>query len=99
MKVHDRIEYIISSKELNKNSFSKLLGFTNNVTIGRIINEKRNPSLETLERIITVFNINANWLIIGEGEMHRNTKESDITEINKSLKSLNKKIENYQKSS
>ena len=96
MNIYDRVEYIISLNELNKNSFSKALGFTNNVTIGRLINEKRKPSLDTLERIIKVFNINANWLVLGEGELHRNGKENRLYNIEKSLELLNKKIDKIQ---
>lgn len=55
----------------NKNSFSKAIGLGNNVTIGRIINEKRDPSYEVLQRIIQTFGhaINAKWLVTGEGQM------------------------------
>ena len=55
---------------MNTNSFSKAIGLTNSVTIGRIINEEREPSFQILNRIIVTFgNINANWLISGKGEM------------------------------
>lgn len=55
---------------LNKNSFSKAIGLSNNVTIGRIINEDREPSFDILTKIIQTYgSINANWLLTGEGEM------------------------------
>lgn len=63
---------------MNKNQFSKALGLTNNVTIGRIINEGRTPSFDILEKIIQTFSsINANWLITGKGEMIRNAADDD----------------------
>lgn len=67
--VSNRFEALIKALGYNKNSFAKALN-TNNVTIGRIINENRKPSYETLELVLQHFgNINANWLLTGEGEM------------------------------
>ena len=97
MSIQNRLEHIISSEGLNKTTFSKALGLSNNVTIGRIIKEKRNPSYETIERIVKVFNINANWLILGDGDMSRNENEKRIISIEKSLNSLSQKIEKLQK--
>lgn len=69
--VSERIETIIKELGHNKNSFSKAIGLGNNVTIGRIINEKRDPSFEVLEKILHTFGhtINAKWLLTGEGQM------------------------------
>lgn len=55
---------------MNVNSFSKAIGLTNNVTIGRIINEDREPSFQILNKIILTFgSVNANWLLTGKGEI------------------------------
>lgn len=55
---------------LNKNSFSKAIGISNNVTITRIINEKRSPSRSTCEKIVTAFpKYNLTWILTGEGNM------------------------------
>ena len=69
--ISERIEMIMNEMGYNKNSFSKAIGLGNNVTIGRIINEKRDPSYEVLQKIIQTFGhrINARWLVTGEGEM------------------------------
>ena len=75
MKNHisERIAILIKELGYNFNSFSKVIGLSNNTTIGRIVNEKRNPSYEVLQKIVLRFNdINAYWLLTGEGEM-RNT--------------------------
>ncbi|MFV0545697.1 MAG: helix-turn-helix transcriptional regulator [Bacteroides sp.] len=70
MESWERIEYIIKKEGLNKNSFSKAIGISNNVTITRIINERRAPSRATCEKIISAFPLyNLEWLLTGEGEM------------------------------
>lgn len=72
----------MSTYTLNKNSFSRLIGLSNNVTIGRIINENRHPSQKVLQLILTIFsNINANWLVSGMGEMYKNPFDRDAENI------------------
>lgn len=87
--VSKRIELIISHYKLNKNSFSKAIGMTNNVTIGRIIDDQRQPSYQVLVKIIQTFgSVNPLWLMTGEGEMlindvnknaHTPTLENDLS--------------------
>lgn len=47
MEGWERIKLIIEKEGLNKNSFSAAIGLNNNVTITRIINEHRSPSIST----------------------------------------------------
>ena len=66
----ERVQYIMDEEGLNKNSFSSAIGISNNVTITRIINEKRNPSRSTCQKIIDKFpKYSFDWLFTGEGEM------------------------------
>lgn len=70
MEVWKRVELIIEKEGLNKNSFSKAIGISNNVTITRIINEHRTPSRATCEKIVSAFPAyNLEWLLTGEGNM------------------------------
>lgn len=70
MEVSERISLIIEHYNENKSTFSKRIGLTNTVTIGRLINEKRNPSFDLLHRISKTFpEINTRWLLTGEGVM------------------------------
>ncbi len=70
MEAWERIEKVIEHFGLNKNSFSREIGLSNNVTIGRIIKQKRNPSYGTLRKITNRFpEINYEWLLTGHGEM------------------------------
>lgn len=70
MEGWERIEFIIEREGLNKNSFSKAIGISNNVTITRIINEHRTPSRATCKKIVSAFPLyNLEWLLTGEGSM------------------------------
>ena len=70
MEAWKRVEFIIEKEGLNKNSFSKAIGISNNVTITRIINEHRTPSRATCEKIASAFPAyNLEWLLTGEGNM------------------------------
>lgn len=65
-----RIDELMTYFGLNKNSFSKEIGLTNNVTIGRILNEDRDPSPKTVKMILDRFpQVNPNWLKFGEVPM------------------------------
>jgi len=78
MQAYERIIELMKYLNLNKNSFSDEIGMSSNVTIGRIINEKRNPSKTTLEKIVNRFpQINYDWLKTGNGEMLKNDYETD----------------------
>lgn len=85
--ISNRINDIIGRFKLNPSSFSKKIGLTNNVTIPRIINESRNPSFDILEKILLTFeNINAEWLLLGTGEMLKSKED---------LSAVTEPIENY----
>ena len=74
MEAWKRVELIIEKEGLNKNSFSKAIGISNNVTITRIINEHRTPSRATCEKIVSAFPAyNLEWLLTGEGNMLTDT--------------------------
>lgn len=68
MESWERVQYIMETEGFNKNSFSAAIGINNNVTITRIINERRNPSHSTCEKIISRFpKYNLEWLEFGIG--------------------------------
>lgn len=78
MEAWQRIQLIMEKEGLNKNSFSKAIGMTNNVTITRIVNEHRNPSYATCEKIANAFpQYNLDWLLTGKGEMTKSSDTSD----------------------
>jgi len=97
MESYDRIKIIIEELGLNVTSFSKKIGLSNNVTIGRIIKEKRNPSYETIEAIVREFKVNANWIFTGRGDIFQSQNEQRIINIENTLNQLIKKLDKIQK--
>lgn len=79
MKCWERIQLIIDREGLNKNSFSKEIGLSSNVTITRIINEKRDASPETCRKIVRRFpQYNYDWVFKGDGEMLKSDIDTSI---------------------
>jgi transcriptional regulator with XRE-family HTH domain len=97
MESYDRINYLIQELGLNVTSFSKKIGISNNMTIGRIIREKRNPSYETIQLIMNTFNINANWIFTGKGDIFQNKTEQRLINIEKSINQIINKIDEIHK--
>lgn len=74
MEGWERVLLIMMEEGFNKNSFSAAVGISNNVTITRIINEKRSPSRATCRKIIDRFpQYNFEWLLSGEGNIRSST--------------------------
>ncbi|MCD7901808.1 MAG: hypothetical protein LUH22_18735 [Bacteroides sp.] len=79
MEGWERIQFIMDQEGLNKNSFSRAIGMSHNVTITRIINEKRSPSRATSEKVVKAFpQYNFDWLYRGRGEMLRDLNKMEI---------------------
>jgi transcriptional regulator with XRE-family HTH domain len=61
-------ELILTGKVKNKTDFAQKLGTKLN-TITEILGNRQSPTLETMQKICTVFGINTDWLLSGTGEM------------------------------
>ena len=73
--INNRILLIMQEKNLNKNSVSKVIGITQ-PALKKIENNENLPSLKLLFGLLRVFpDINANWLITGEGNMINPTQK------------------------
>lgn len=71
MTINNRIDLIIKHFGLNKNSFSNKIG-VNPTVIHNIIKGRNAPSFDILNKIVLSFdNIDAGWLLTGEGSMLR----------------------------
>ena len=82
MEGWERIKFIMEKEGYNKNSFSYAIGMTNNVTITRLINEKRKPSPNTCAKIAQRFpQYNPEWILNGTGRTARN----DVRQIENAL--------------
>lgn len=82
--INDRINSLINSLRMNKNSFGKFINVSPQ-NIHNIIGERQSkPSSEVLEKIITAVNglesakkLNSDWLLTGKGEMFIDSKSTD----------------------
>lgn len=71
METWERIQKIIDDKKLNVTRFSKAVGIGNNVTISKIIKERREPFEGTMMKIVNAFpDIRKEWILYGEGDMY-----------------------------
>jgi len=66
----ERVQLIMEREGFNKNSFSETIGLNNNVTITRLINEKRSASPNTCKKIVDRFpQYSYEWLLRGKEPM------------------------------
>ena len=86
MKAWERVLYIMQQENLNKNSMSSRIGLNQNVTIGGVINEKKNPRPVTLRRIADAFpKYNRDWIMNGEEPIMNNDIDIMIKDEKKSI--------------
>lgn len=80
MSVKERILQIIEYQNITKEKFFSDIGYSGGNFRGE--NLKKQIGSDVLVTIVTKFNIDAHWLLTGEGEMYRNNnKAHDPTEI------------------
>lgn len=85
MTIEERINILITSLcNGNKSLFAKTIGVTPSV-ISNITGERKgNPSFDVIQKILNAFvNVNARWLLTGEGEMLQTatSRPATITEV------------------
>lgn len=64
-----RIKEVCNDKQLSVNELSKQIGVAQRTT-NSYINEGRMPSVDFILKLSSIFKLNANWLLSGEGEMY-----------------------------
>jgi len=77
--VRERLAAIIDNYRINKNTFAKMIGLSDNSLISKIIKEpKRGMTLELIQRIAQAFpDLNLQYLILEEGEITYKSKFPD----------------------
>jgi len=91
-KMNKRFKLWLDSENLNANSLSKLVDL-NRSSISHIVNGRNKPSIDMLEKILSIYpKLNLNWLISGFGSMN-------ITESTRVEKDINKVVVFYKDSS
>lgn len=77
MTINERLRLLIRELGLNNNSFAKAIGVNPVVTFNIIEGRKTKPSFDLLEKILFTFdNVNAYWLLKGEGAVFRTNIKS-----------------------
>ncbi len=72
--VNARIDLLINELRLNKNSFAKEID-TSATVIQNIVGARQSkPGFDLLNKIITTFNVSADWLLTGDGAMLKESK-------------------------
>ncbi len=79
----ERIQEFINSKGISAGELATLLEVQRS-NISHILNGRNKPGASLIEKMLVVFpELNARWLLTGEGEMLENVKP-DTTSINQS---------------
>lgn len=74
----DRIKQIMDVEQLTPSAFADKLQLGRAV-VSHILNGRNNPSLDVVTRILTKIDyINPDWLITGQGNMHKYENENGI---------------------
>jgi len=76
MSEKNRIEKVIQFQNMTSGQFAAEIGVQNS-TLSHILNNRNNPSLDVLKKILSRFpEISTDWLILGQGSMLRQEKQS-----------------------
>jgi len=74
----DRIEKFLKIENITPAKFAEEIGVQRS-SISHILSGRNNPSLELIQKILQRFNyINAEWLILGKGEMFKPERQPTI---------------------
>lgn len=100
MNIIDRLQQVIEHEGLTVASFAKRIGVGDQTIRGIVIQKRNNPGYELIYKISQAFDwLNIEWLITGEGEMTKSSKEDNeltknsTTEIISYLREKDQKIE------
>lgn len=100
MNIIDRLQQVIEHEGLTVASFAKKIGVGDQTIRGIVIQKRNNPGYELIYKISQAFDwLNIVWLITGEGEMTKSSKEDNeltknsTTEIISYLREKDQKIE------
>ena len=76
--MHARLKYWMESERLKPSVLADNIG-VNRATISHILSGRNKPSIDFLEKLLSVYpNLNTNWLIIGIGYMQNDIKKNEI---------------------
>ena len=88
----ERIEKILKFEQLTASKFADIIDVQRS-NVSHILSGRNNPGLDFIQKILSKFtNINAEWLLLGKGEMY--IKEEQISSLNQDydIKNINNDI-------
>lgn len=105
--IQERLKAVIAYSGLNDSAFAKRIGMQQ-ITLWRQLNDQRKVSLETILAVTDTFpEIDANWLLRGNGSMLTNNDAQEkrldnlidvISMQQETIKNLQEKIKQLQNS-
>lgn len=88
----ERIRQIIELENLSHSDFAKALGVQRS-NISHILAGRNKPSIDFVQKLLRRFkNIDADWLIMGEGTMYKNTPNTLFSTNKETEPKKNKKL-------
>jgi hypothetical protein len=80
MSINKRVETLIEKTSNSKSDFSKATGIST-VILSHISSGRNKVSLTAVEQILKAFpSINAEWILMGKGQMYKDGLENEIAE-------------------
>lgn len=77
-EIKDRILKLLTNENLSSSKFADMVGVQRS-SISHILSGRNKPSLDFLQKVLSSFpSINADWLIVGKGEMFKNLRQTEI---------------------
>lgn len=89
MKIVERIQKIMEKEGLNVASFARKVGVVDQTIRGIVVQRRNKPGFDLIVRILQTFAwVNAEWLILGVGEMSKPIQENVSNPEQYSIKDL-----------
>ena len=98
---YNTINYILKEKFVkNKTELSSIFDISTS-KLSEILNKRMNPGIELYQILVTKFNINAHWLLTGDGDMlqsdfSKKSEKPDCSHLDKVIQQKDKIIESLQ---
>ena len=89
MGIIERIQKIMEREGLNVASFARRVGVVDQTIRGIVVQRRNKPGFDLIVRILQTFAwVNAEWLILGVGEMSKPEQENVSNQEQYSIKDL-----------
>jgi transcriptional regulator with XRE-family HTH domain len=77
-EIKDRILKLLNTENMSSAKFADLIGVQRS-NISHILSGRNNPGLDFLQKVMHRFPLlNSEWLLLGKGEMFKQTKQAEL---------------------